>query len=158
MSALAAVARAIKIPVAAGEMLDRRGDFVDMLEHRVIDIVQPETLHVGGISGCKKVAAIAEAYEAFVACHQAQSPVNTAINAHIHATLPNFLIQECFDDFLDPWSREIMSGVPQVKDGYLEVSDKPGLGVELHEEEMVKHPYGQTHFLRLFEEGWERRD
>jgi galactonate dehydratase len=72
--------------------------------------------------------------------------------------LPNFLIQECFDDFLPEWSREIMSGVPQVKDGYLEVSDKPGIGVELHEEEFAKHPYGQTHFLRLFEEGWEKRD
>jgi len=158
MSALAAVARAIKVPVAAGEMLDRRGDFVDMLEPRVIDIVQPETLHVGGISGCKKVSGLAEAYEAFIACHQAQSPVNTAINAHIHATLPNFLIQECFDDFLPDWSREIISGVPQVKDGYLEVSDKSGIGVELHEEEFAKHPYGQTHFLRLFEEGWEKRD
>ncbi|MBD3184956.1 mandelate racemase/muconate lactonizing enzyme family protein [Candidatus Poribacteria bacterium] len=158
MKALTAVAKGINVPVASGEMLERRGDFVDMLEERVIDIVQPETLHVGGISGCKKVSAIAEAYEAFIACHQAQSPLNTAINAHIHVTLPNFLIQECFDDFLEPWSREIMTGVPQVKDGYLEVSDKPGLGVEIHEEELAKHPYGQTHFLRLFEEGWERRD
>jgi len=158
INALVAVAKAIKVPVAAGERLWRRSDFVDMLEHRVIDIVQPETLHVGGISGCKKVSGIAEAYEAFVACHQAQSPMNTAINVHIHATLPNFLIQECFDDFLVPWSWEIMSGVPQVKDGYLGVSDKPGLGVELHEEEFAKHPYGQTHFLRLFEDGWERRE
>jgi len=158
MKALAAVAKAIKIPVAAGEMLERRGDFVDMLEERVIDIVQPETLHVGGISGCKKVANLAEAYEAFIACHQAQSPMNTAINAHIHTTLPNFLIQECFDDFLPSWSREIMSGVPQVENGYLEVSDKPGIGVELHEEEFGKHPYGQTNFLRLFQEGWEKRD
>ena len=42
--------------------------------------------------------------------------------------------------------------------GYLEPSDAPGIGVELNEEEMARHPYGQDKFLRLFEEGWERRE
>jgi galactonate dehydratase len=50
-----------------------------------------------------------------------------------------------------------MHGVPRVKDGYLEPSDAPGIGVELDETEMAKHPYGENNFLRLFEEGWERR-
>jgi galactonate dehydratase len=67
------------------------------------------------------------------------------------------LIQECFDDFLVPWAREIMHGVPQVKDGHLEPSGAPGLGVELDDVEIAKHPYGQNNFLRLFEDGWERR-
>jgi galactonate dehydratase len=122
-----------------------------------VSIVQPETLNIGGVSGARKAAIIAESAEAFVALHQAQSPLNTAVNAHIHASLPNFLIQECFDDFLEPWAYEIMSGVPRVKDGYLQVSDAPGIGVELDEEEMAKYPYGQNNFLRLFEDGWETR-
>lgn len=92
-----------------------------------------------------------------MALHQAQSPLNTAINAHINSSIPNFLIQECFDDFLVPWAHDIMQGVPHVQNGYLEVSDAPGIGVELNEAEMLKHPFGQDYFMRLFEDGWERR-
>ncbi len=157
IAATVEVARAIRVPVATGERFHRLSQFIELLSHRVVDIVQPETLNIGGISGARKAAAIAEAAEAFVALHQAQSPLNTAVNAHIHASISNFLIQECFDDFLVPWAHEIMHGVPRVKDGYIEVSDAPGIGVELDEEEMAKHPYGQDYFLRLFEEGWERR-
>ena len=128
-----------------------------LLAPRTVDIVQPETLRIGGISGACKAAALAESAEAFVALHQAQSPFNTAVNAHIHASLPNFLIQECFDDFLVPWAWDVVRGVPRVANGHLEPSDAPGIGVELDEAEIAKHPYGQNNFLRLFEEGWERR-
>jgi galactonate dehydratase len=157
IAATVEVARAIPVPVAMGERMVRLSEMIDLVSHRAVDIVQPETLNVGGISGAKKMAIVAESAEAFVALHQAQSPLNTAINAHIHASLPNFLIQECFDDFNAPWSSEIMSGVPKVIDGYLEPSDKPGLGVELDEVEMAKYPYGNDSFLRLFEDGWELR-
>ncbi len=151
------VARAIRVPVATGERFSRLSELSDLLSYRVVDIVQPETLRIGGISGARKAAAIAEAGEAFVALHQAQSPLNTAINAHIHASIPNFLIQECFDDFLVPWAHDIAHGVPRVKEGYLEPSEAPGLGVELDEGEMTRHPYSQDYFLRLFEDGWETR-
>ncbi|HEY64090.1 MAG TPA: mandelate racemase/muconate lactonizing enzyme family protein [Caldilineae bacterium] len=157
IAATVEVARAINVPVAVGERYHRLSQFMELLSHRVVDIVQPETLRIGGISGARKAAALAEAAEAFVALHQAQSPLNTAINAHIHASIPNFLIQECFDDFLEPWAHEIMHGVPRVRDGYLEPSDAPGLGVELDEEEMARHPYDEDYFIRLFEEGWETR-
>ncbi len=157
IAATVEVARAIRVPVATGERFSRLSQFLELLGCRAVDIVQPETLRIGGVSGARKAAAIAEAAEAFVALHQAQSPLNTAINAHINASLPNFLIQECFDDFLAPWSRDIIRGVPRVKDGYLQPSDAPGIGVELDEAEMAKHPYGANNFLRLFEEGWERR-
>ena len=151
------VARASPVPIATGERFTRLSQFLDLLSPRVVNIVQPETLRIGGVSGVRKVAAMAEAAEAFVALHQAQSPLTTAINAHINASIPNFLIQECFDDFLVPWSREIMQGVPPVRQGHLEPSDAPGIGVELNEDELAKYPYGPNNFLRLFEEGWERR-
>lgn len=152
------VARAIGVPVATGERFNRLQQFIDLLAPRAVSIVQPETLNIGGISGAHKAAAIAEAGEAFVALHQAQSPLNTAINAHLHASMPHFLIQECFDDFLEPWAHEIMHGVPRVKNGYIEPSDAPGTGVEFDEAEMAKYPYGPNKFLRLFEAGWEKRD
>ncbi len=151
------VARAIRVPVATGERFNRLGQFLELLAGRAVDIVQPETLNIGGIGGACKAAALAQAAEAFVALHQAQSPLNTALNAHLHAAMPNFLIQECFDDFLEPWSREIMHGVPRVRNGALEASDAPGIGVELDEREMARHPYGPNNFLRLFENGWEKR-
>lgn len=151
------VARAIPVPVATGERIARLSEMIDLVAPRVVDIVQPETLNVGGISGAKKMSVVAEAAEAFVALHQAQSPLNTAINAHIHAAIPNFLIQECFDDFNAPWAFEIMTGVPRVIDGYIEPSDAPGIGVDLNESEMAKYPFGGDNFLRLFEDGWELR-
>lgn len=151
------VARAIDVPVATGERFHRLSEFVELLSHRVVDIVQPETLAIGGISGARKAAAIAEGAEAFVALHQAQSPLNTAINTHIHASLPNFLIQECFDDFLAPWTRDLFDGVPRVVNGYLEAPDRAGIGVEIDEEACAAYPYGENNFLRLFEGGWETR-
>jgi len=150
------VARAINMPVALGERFYRLGQFADLLAARVIDIVQPEVLHLG-LTNIKKVCGIAEAYEALVACHQAQSPLCTAINAHLHASVPNFLIQENFDDSLEPWTWDVLSGVPRVERGYLTVPDAPGHGVELNEEEARKHPYGSKNFMLLFEEGWETR-
>ena len=157
IAATVEVARAIDVPVATGERFRRLGQFSELLAHRVVDIVQPETLAIGGISGARKAAAIAEGAEAFVALHQAQSPLNSAVNAHIHASLPNFLIQECFDDFLAPWAFELFDGVPRVVDGYLEPPSRPGIGVELDEAACAAHPYGEDNFLRLFETGWETR-
>lgn len=152
------VARSIRVPVAAGERYNRLSDVLRLVSGRSVSIVQPETLRIGGISGAMKAAAIAESAEAFVALHQAQSPLNTAINTHIHAAIPNFLIQECFDDFLEPWARDLFEGVPAVRDGFVEASDSPGIGVVLNEEEARKHPYGPTNFLRLFDDGWEMRE
>lgn len=151
------VARSTKVPVACGERFTRLSEVLDLVSERSVSIVQPETLNIGGISGAVKAAAIAESAEAFVALHQAQSPLNTAINAHIHSAIPNFLIQEHFDEFLEPWALDLFDGVPRMRDGYLEPPDRPGVGVEINEIEAAKHPYKPTNFLRLFDDGWEKR-
>jgi len=150
------VARSIRVPVVLGEAFTELRQFTDLLAQRVIDIVQPEPQALGP-SRARKAIAVAQAYDALVACHQAQSPFCTAMNAHLHASIPNFLIQENFDDGAEPWTWNLLSGVPRVQDGYLTVSDAPGWGVELNEEEALRHPYGEKNFLRLFEEGWETR-
>jgi L-alanine-DL-glutamate epimerase-like enolase superfamily enzyme len=90
--------------------------------------------------------------------HNAQyQGISNGMSAHLHASIPNFLIQENFDDSLEPWTWEVLSGTPRVIDAYLTVPDRPGWGVELNEAEAQKHPYNETYFLRLFEEGWETR-
>jgi galactonate dehydratase len=150
------VARQIKVPVVLGEAFKELRDFADLLAYRVIDIIQPEPQTLGPGRAAKSFA-IAQAYGALVACHQAQSPFCTAMNAHLHASIPNFLIQENFDDNAEAWTWDVLQGVPRVQDGYLTVPDTPGWGVELNEEEAVKHPYSEVYFLRLFEEGWETR-
>ncbi len=151
------VAKAIApVPIATGERYKRMGMFVDLLSAKVVDIVQPEVLSLG-VSNIKRVCGIAEAAEALVACHTAHSPLGTMVNAHIHASISNFLIQENFDDSNEDWARELLPGVPRVLDGYLPVPNEPGWGVDLNEEEAAKHPYSEKNFLRLFEEGWETR-
>jgi len=151
------VARRIPVPVAVGERFTRLTEFAALLEGRAVDIIQPEPLQCGGVGGAMKAAALAEAYGAVVACHQAQSPLATALNAHLHAAMPNFMIQECFDDFLVPWAWQVFTGAPRVVDGHLTPPDGPGIGVELNEAEAARHPYGQDMFIRLFEPGWESR-
>lgn len=157
IEAMIEVARSVPVRVVGGERSSQLGDFARLLHSRVIDVIQPEILRCGGVSGLTKIAALAEAYQAFVAPHNAQSPFTTVVNTHVGATLPNLLIQECFDDFLEPWSRTIMSGQARIVDGYIELPDGPGFGVTLHEAEMAKYPYSSTNFLRLFEAGWEHR-
>jgi galactonate dehydratase len=157
VEATAEVARAIPVRVVAGERFYSKTDFARLLATGVVDVVQPELLRCGGVSGLTKVAALAEAHEAFVAPHNAQSPLCTVVNTHVGATLPNLLVQECFDDFLAPWSREIMNGSVRIVNGYIEVPEGPGFGVTIDEGEMAKYPYSDANFMRLFEAGWERR-
>ncbi|MFB3881776.1 MAG: mandelate racemase/muconate lactonizing enzyme family protein [Armatimonadota bacterium] len=152
------VARRTPVPVAVGERFADLSQFAAALDSGAIGTVQPEPLRCGGISGVMQVAALAKAHEAMVACHQAQSPLNTAVNAHLHSAMPNFLIHECFDDFNVPWWRDIFRGVPRVADGYLEATDSPGLGVEFDEKEAANHPYGEDKMIRLFQSGWEMRE
>ncbi len=150
------VARSIQVPVVLGEGFTEVRQFADLLAYRVIDIVQPEPQTLGP-ARARKAFAIASAYDALVACHQAQSPFCTAMNAHLHASIPNFLIHENFDDSQEAWTWDLLTGVPRVENGYITVPDTPGWGVELNEAEVEKHPYSDTYFLRLFEEGWETR-
>ena len=116
IAATIAVARQVAVPIATGERFSRTGQFVDLLAHKLIDIVQPEVLKMG-LGNIFKVCGIAEAAEALVACHQAQSPLCTAINAHLHAAIPNFLIHENFDDSLEDWTWDVLQGAPRVVDG-----------------------------------------
>jgi len=145
LEATVAVARASPVRVIAGERWKDPRLFARFLAEDVTDIVNPEPLGVGGIWRTLEVAAIARAHDCDLALH-------------ICAVTPNIFIQECFDDFLEPWTSRVLKGYLRVKDGHLEMPDAPGIGVELDEREAKKHPYSPKNFLRLFEPGWERRE
>jgi len=101
---------------------------------------------------------MADAHYAVIAPHSAQGPVCSAISAQLGASVPNFYIQESFDEFNAPWSREIVDHPVLPVNGYVEVSDRPGLGIDLDWERLTEHPYERQHQIRLFKSGWERRD
>ncbi len=158
VSALVEVARRIPVRMIAGERMHAIHEFGEFLSHNVTDVINPEPLGVGGIWRSLQIAGIAEAHHAEIALHNAESPFKTMVALHIDAVTPNVFIQECFDDFLEPWVPEVLSGFLRVENGYLRIPDAPGIGVELNEDEAKKHPYGRSNFLRMFRPGWEKRD
>ncbi|MCH7740373.1 MAG: mandelate racemase/muconate lactonizing enzyme family protein [Chloroflexi bacterium] len=158
IGALISVAEKVPVRVIAGERMHELHDFARFLAADVTDVINPEPLGVGGIWRTLQVAALARAHHAELALHNAESPLKTMVALQICAVTPNIFIQECFDDFLEPWTEDVLKGYMRVENGHLQMPDAPGLGVELNEAEAAKHPYGDTHFLRMFEPGWERRD
>ena len=152
------VARRVRIPVICGERTSNPREIAALLAGGAIDIVNPEILGCGGIMGLLDCFSIARGFDAYVAPHNAQSPFCTAVNVHIDITQPNLLIQECFDDSSVAWTDDVLIGYPKVVNGYIEPTNAPGIGVEINEEEAVKHPYGDKNFLWMFEDGWEKRE
>ena len=158
VSALIEVARRVPVRIVAGERMHAIHEFGEFLSHNATDVINPEPLGVGGIWRSLQIAGIAEAHHAEIALHNAESPFKTMVALHIDAVTPNVFIQECFDDFLEPWVTDVLSGFLRVVDGHLAMPDAPGIGVVLNEEEAKKHPYGKSNFLRMFRPGWEKRD
>jgi galactonate dehydratase len=144
------------VPIAGGEHFQTRYGYRTVLEGRAVDILQPDVGYVGGLTEMRKVAAWADAYSILVAPHNSQGPVNTAASVHAALAMPNFKIQEVFDDFMPPYVKAAVPGCPQVVDGRVALPTAPGLGVELDEAVIAEHPRRQNYF-NLFAEGWERR-
>ncbi len=157
VGAMIEVARRSPVPIATGESFSSKQQFAELLKENAVSILQPEPLNVGGLFATRKIADLADAHYAVIAPHSAQGPVCSAACAQLNASIPNFFIHEIFDEFNDPWEREIVIGGVEVKDGYIAISDRPGLGIDLNIEEIRKHPYQQENYLPLFKPGWELR-
>ena len=157
LGAMVEVARRSPIPVATGESLTSLGQFADLLAHDAVHILQPEPLNLGGLWRTRQVAAMADAHYAVVAPHNAQGPVCGAMSRQLGACIPNFYVQESFDEFNEDWTREIADRPVIPVDGVVQVSDDPGLGIDLDWERLAAHPYEREHVLHLFSPGWERR-
>lgn len=146
--AMARVAHRIRIPVAAGERLESRWEYRKLLELDAVRIVQPDLAHCNGFLEAYKIAVLADCFSAFVAPHCPMSPVLTVISAHLDAVAPNFLIQERLH--LNDWRNEVITEPLQVRNGFLNLPDKPGWGIELNEDLCRRHPKISVRIPRLF--------
>jgi galactonate dehydratase len=137
--ALVEIARHTATPIALGERLYSRWDFKRFLQLGVIDIIQPDLSHAGGISEVHKIASMAEAYDIAIAPHCPLGPINLAASLQLDGCVPNALIQEQslgihynvggeLGDYLsDPT-------VFRYIDGYVDIPSGAGLGIEINEE------------------------
>jgi galactonate dehydratase len=130
VDALKLVADHVPFPIATGERLLTRWGFREILEKGAAALLQPDVSHVGGISELKKVANMAEVYYAHIMPHSAIGPVAFAACLQVDAAVPNFLIQEQIDQGL---GAGLLREAWQVRDGFIELPTKPGLGIEIDE-------------------------
>jgi galactonate dehydratase len=154
-----AVARATSLRVATGETFHTLGQFFALAKESGVAIWQPEPMSLGGLRPALAVADLAAAAGAWIAPHQSAGPVATAVCLQLAACVPNFLIQEHFDPFNDPWTEELVTWTPALDadTGRLSLPDGPGLGLELVEQVAREHPYDREAYINIHVEGWERR-
>lgn len=158
LDALAKAARGMSATVATGERIHTRYEVRRLLELGCVDVLQTDITQSCGLLEGKKIAAMADAHYVTFAPHNVGGPLSTAACLHLAACTTNFRIQEHFNDFVDPWVKEVATGpgYPSVVDGYFPLPGGPGLGVELDEALIREHPM-TTHHFDLFREEWHRR-
>ncbi len=134
IDALAKITHATGTPICVGENLYLRHGFRDLLQQQAADIIMPDISKCGGLSECRKIANMAEMYYIPFAPHNNSSALSTVGDAHVCASVPNFLVQE-YHRFDDPtWDDVLATDVSVIQDGHVMLTEAPGLGVELNEE------------------------
>lgn len=145
---MAFVSSRIGIPIATGERFTSPWEFQMLLQRQAVQLVRPDVCLVGGITGARRVAALAEAHHAGVVPHNPLSVVSTVACLQIAATAPNFVLQELpagtWSDVTDtrPDFDQLVDGAPQHDGaGFLAISDAPGLGISLRPDALERFPY-----------------
>lgn len=153
------IAAECPITVATGEQFERVGQFETLARGGGVNIWQPEPMSLGGITNTIAVANIAHANGAWIAPHQSGGPVATAVCLQLAACVPNFLIQEHFDPFNEPWTHDLVTWTPTLnpQDGHLSLPTGPGLGLDLNLDVVKQHPYSPDAYLAANEDGWWKR-
>ena len=126
------VAELCNIPIATGERFTTIFEYQQLLEAKAASYVRPDLCLCGGLSGCKKVAAMAEAHHVKVIPHNPLSPVSTAACVQLDACIPNFALQE-YTGESEPPKSDLLLNPLELIEGYLTVPEGPGLGIELNE-------------------------
>jgi galactonate dehydratase len=127
--------------IATGERAFTKWGFREMIADQLVDVVQPDVCHDGGIKETLKIAALAETYEVMVAPHNPNGPVATAASVHVAAVIPNFLILE----YASTPTRDAcqLGGDAErltARGGRIELPTRPGLGIDLDEDYLLGHP------------------
>ena len=126
------------LTLAGGESFFGREGFWEYVSQGAVDVVMPDVKHAGGISECRRIAALAETRNIPVAPHSPAGPVSTAAGVHLAASIGNFLILEyAFGEV--PWREQLISPPERVEGGFMTVPEGPGLGVELNQEVVQEH-------------------
>ena len=137
--ALARITAATKVPICTGENLYTRHTWRPFIENQACDIIQPDVQKCGGLLETKRIADWADLYYMPMACHNLCSPVGTLASGHVCAAIRSFITLESDSVELPHWPDIIQHDGPIYKEGYLELGNKPGLGVELNEQVCRKH-------------------
>ena len=132
------VADAVRIPIATGERMTTKAEFATLLQTGGAAILQPALGRAGGIWEMKKLAAIAEVFNAQMAPHLYAGPIEWAANIHLAASIPNLLIIETIET---PVHHNLIKGSIQVENGFVQAPQAPGLGIEVDEELARAHPF-----------------
>jgi len=130
-----------KVPLATGERSFTKYGFAEYCSRHLVDIIQPDVCHAGGILEMKKIGVLAETYRVEMAPHNPQSEVSTMASLHVDAKTPACTIQE-YNPSRVPWIADLFGGgAVRVSKGFAELPDRPGLGVTLDEKIAAAHPY-----------------
>jgi galactonate dehydratase len=140
LEGLAEVKRRVNVPISAGERLYNRWEFRSLFELKAADFIQPDVSHAGGIMELKKIAAMAEAYHIPICPHNPSGPIANAATLQLAACVPNFYLLETMSSDV-PWRKDISTEDVKFENGAMFISDKPGLGIDLNIEEIIKHPF-----------------
>jgi galactonate dehydratase len=139
-AALAELREKSPVPIAAGERVYTIFGFRELLARKAVDFVQPDVSHAGGLMQCKKIAAMAQADYLAFAAHNPSGPLANAATLQLAACIPNYAIHEIMATDV-PWRKEIVDESLFFKDGYLDIPDEPGLGIDIKEENLARYPY-----------------
>ena len=129
------IAKQCNIPIATGERFTTIFEYQQLLEAKAAAYIRPDLCLCGGLSGSKKVSAMAEAYHVKVIPHNPLSPVSTATCIQLDASIPNFGLQE-YTGESEPPKSELLKSPLELKNGYLTVPDGVGLGIEINEKSL----------------------
>ncbi len=138
IDALAKVTASTRTPICTGENLYRKHGYRELIQKQAADIVAPDIPKMGGLLEGRKVADQADTYYIPVAPHNVSSPIGTVAAAHVCAAIPNFLVIE-FHALDVPWWDDLVLDGPVIRDGFIQLSDKPGHGLELNEDVARAH-------------------
>lgn len=151
---MAYVARNSPVAIATGERLHTPAEFDMLLSRDAVQFVRPDVCLCGGLTGAKKVAALAEARHVSVVPHNPLSPVSTAACLQLAAAIPNFAIQEYPIGEAEPPKSEIVIGAAKLEEGFLLIPDRPGIGIELVPEAERRFPFRRRELVtRLHVDG-----
>ena len=158
VQAMAKIARRSTTPIATGERLVALYGCRELIEMGVVDILQTDINHVGGITGLWKVSQMASVSGISMAPHACEGPIGGLATLHVNSAMPNFVVQEVCSQIQPGPTDKIWQewlGFPAMRmvDGRFPLAQKPGLGFDLTEESLAKYPFGGTRpMARVFHE------